>query len=322
MAIAPRLQKLMAFGATTDKKIPITVVKSSNVGKQTLDALASRIAWSFNALSDGRMPRSDWQGRALPNPGARLCEGWRVANVALRGDWEFIQTFCGFPGPTSVPNMCWKCNASPLQGDLCWTCTGAEAGWRKTLRSHSTYIRGLEQRGEPLPAIMGIRALRLEGILGDAMHSLDQGVTNMVVGNVMVEVMDSGDFGTNQDMKAANLDKHLKAYYKRTGERYQIDGKLSYVRIRKQGQWPSLSCKAAACKRLAPYALHLATVYDSGSEHDAWRRGACETLVKIYDIMGEGDRFLSPAAQRDLTSACRAFMGFYTMLAAEAFNAQ
>ena len=84
-----------ASGSTIAKKIPITVVKSSDVSAETMKTLANRIAWSFNALSSGLMPNQDWLGRDQPDAGSQLCKGWRVANIALRGDWEFIQVFNG-----------------------------------------------------------------------------------------------------------------------------------------------------------------------------------------------------------------------------------
>ena len=307
-----------ASGSTIAKKIPITVVKSSDVSAETMKTLANRIAWSFNALSSGLMPNQDWLGRDQPDAGSQLCKGWRVANIALRGDWEFIQVFNGFPSPTSVPNMCWKCKASPHSGELCWTRHSMQAGWRRTLRTHDSWVQEVRDRGGELPAIFQIRTLRLEGVLGDAMHTIDQGITPSLVANVMCEVMET--FGGNQDTKAKALDKHLKDWYKTTKEEYRIDGKLTYNRVKKSGQWPFLLCKAAACRRLASYALHLASEYNTNSNHDVWRKKACEALVSIYKIIGDAPRFLSPASQQELAHASRTFLAFYTKLAAEAFD--
>ena len=98
---------LHATGSTRHTKNIFTVVRKKDMGPGTLDALFNRLAWALNACCDGVMPERDWQGKS------------------------------------SVPNMCWMCNASPTIGPLVWTNGLATAGWRATMRSHEQYVAKL-----------------------------------------------------------------------------------------------------------------------------------------------------------------------------------
>ena len=142
--------------------------------------------------------------------------------------------------------MCWQCNASPHAGELCWTQGDLTARWRQTLRSHEMYLAKLQDRGAPLPPIFLIRALRLEGCLGDWMHTSDQGVASHIVGNCLHEIMRLAHWGATQFEQARGLGDELKAWYKSTKEKYRIDGKVTFARVKKPGEWPRFLAKAAA----------------------------------------------------------------------------
>ena len=290
------------------------------MGPKTLESVWQRLAWAFNALAEGKMPATDWQARPIEDAGRQLAGGWRFAMIGLRGDWEFYNQACGFPTSQSVPNMCWLCNASPKSGDLCWTKGSKHALWRRTLRSHEKYLAELSDKGKPIPALFQIRTLRLEGVFADVLHTIDQGVASHLVGNIMHDVMRQGHWGNTQSDQAAKLDQHLKAWYKSQKEGTRIDGKITFQRVKKSDDWPRLLAKAAPTRRLAPYALALATEFDRGSEHDKLRKGAAQALVKIYDIFEREPRFPSMAARGELADLSVAFMGIWGRLSSEALS--
>eukprot|EP00972_Heterocapsa_arctica_P034977 5148832-Heterocapsa_arctica.AAC.1 len=96
--------------------------------------------------------------------------------------------------------------------------------------------------------------------------------------------MESQPWGANQEQRAAVLNEKLKEYYQRTKEKHRIDGRLTFARIKKSGDWPKFLGKAASTRRLAVFCLELACRFNSGSEHDKLRQGTAEALVRIYDI--------------------------------------
>ena len=310
---------LLGQGSTEETRQVLTVVKESDLGDGTLHAIWQRMAWAFNALIDGRMPERDWQGKACPDAGRLLASGWKFAPIQLRGDWEFFTKACGFPTATSVPNNCWQCNCSPHAGPLCWTDGSMEAGWRPTLRSHEMYVAGLAATGDPLPGLFLIRTMRIEGVMADVMHTMDIGVTCHVVANIMSELMDSRHFaGTTKDNRLQALAAHLDRYYKEVSEPHRIDGKLTYNRIHATGDWPKFKGKAAHTRKLARYAVRLATEANSGSEHDRLRQGVAQTLSRMYDVFESEPRFLSTTAKTELAELSHLFMVMYSRLADEA----
>eukprot|EP00959_Pyramimonas_sp_CCMP1952_P135888 2842960-Pyramimonas_sp.AAC.1 len=105
-------------GATKETRYVFTTVpKSWMHSKAVLDVVFTRLAWAFNALCDGKLPMTDWQGASMAG-GRTLAQGWRLAVIFCGGDWEFYSSHCGFPTGQSVPNNCWMCRASPLEGPL------------------------------------------------------------------------------------------------------------------------------------------------------------------------------------------------------------
>ena len=79
------------------------------------------------------------------------------------------------------------------------------APWRATLRSHKQYLASLATRGLPTHAVFLIETVRLEGAMSEVMHTLGQGVTSHVVGNVMFEVIvfDTGVRHTRSRQRAS-----------------------------------------------------------------------------------------------------------------------
>jgi hypothetical protein len=136
------------------------------------------------------------------------------------------------------------------------------------MRSHEQYVAKLLADGETLPAVFQIKTLRLEGVMGDVLHALDQGVATHVVGNVMVWVMRKGHWGGNQALQAAGLEEHLKTWYKGHKTMYKIQGKIPYQRVKASNDWPQFKAKAAATRHLAHYAEDLAREFSDGSVDD------------------------------------------------------
>jgi hypothetical protein len=178
-----------AVGPTIKTKLIFTVVRKSDMEDGTLEKLFDYLAWAMNALLENRYPARDWLGNPHPKAGQTINEdGYNLACNQLRGDWEFYTQVLNFPRWDSEPNMCFVCDASNSVLDLLWTNGSAGAGWRPTIRTHEQYVAMLALLGKLLPALFKIRALRLEGVMIDILHALDQGVSCHVVANIFIEV--------------------------------------------------------------------------------------------------------------------------------------
>ena len=186
--------------------------------------------------------------------------------------------------------------------------------------SHQAYLAEQERLGRAPAAVFKIWSLRVEGVLGGAMHTMDQGVTSHVVGNILCEVMDLDETATTQAQRAANMHDSLEEWYKANKVTCRIDGKLTYIRVKKSGDWPKFLGKAAATRHLVPFALMLARMHNSGSDHDRLRLGAIEALDQVYKILYNENRFLSSASRASLVRLSQAFFCIYTQLASEAVS--
>jgi len=310
---------LFAEGTTMDTRFIFTCIKKSDIGEGTLEALWSYLAWAFNTLASGETATADWQGRPIGCKKEPLAHGWKAFCVLLRGDWEFFANNIGLPRWDCAENCCWLCKAGITQKK--YTDCSEKAAWRPTLRTHESWLAEILAAGKTPCAIFKIVGLRLEMIMIDTLHAVDQGLSVHLIANIFVEVMPN--FGSNQKQQAANLQKDLQEWYKSQPLKTRsskLQGSLTYERIKTSSEWPKLKCKAAATRHLAKYASSLAARFDSGSPHDRRRRAAAELLVRFYEIIEEGGQFLTDEQQKELATLSRFLLGSYFALSAEALR--
>ena len=89
--------------------------------------------------------------------------------------------------------MCWLCHAqqgsAACADNLKLLNDGAgKGGWRARRRTHEEFIAGLLAAGQPMPGLFRIVSLRLEGVMADVLHAIDQGVASHLVGNAWWEL--------------------------------------------------------------------------------------------------------------------------------------
>ena len=165
---------------------------------------------------------------------------------------------------------------------------------------------------------MGIKVLRLEGFLPDAMRGMDEGFTAEVAGNVIYECMESPGYASNQTNRAAKMDAELKAHYKETKETVRLDGKLTYSRVKESSEYPVLEAKAAATRHIVPFLIRLAERHNTNTTHDQRRLVVCKSLKRAYDIMKAAGTFLDEQTKAELRQLSVVMMSCYRDLAVEA----
>jgi hypothetical protein len=313
-----------AKACTLAKRFVFTTIKASSCKPDgsTLDAIWKIFAWSVDVLLSGMSPSTDFRGRPVFDDVKPLAEGYRAAFCQCRGDWAFFSEALGFPWHNEVENMCWLCNAGARDPRCSWTDFTPDAGWRATRRTHESYCGHLERIGKPISALFQATGFRLEFVMIDVLHTVDLGIASHIIGNVMLEIMQTKIWGTNRPEQVKGLMAHMNVWYKtHVLKKSRLQGKLTVDRIKTSKGWPKLKAKAAATRHLSRYALELSQTYNSGSLHDQLRLAVCQLLVRFYDILECEDMFLSEQSKAELPKLSLQLCNIYDRLAKEAIAA-
>ena len=317
---------LIGSGTTMQKRFVATVMKKSDMVKDgagggTMQVITRILSWSFNVMLSGVTPLTDWEDRPLEGGGLPLAGGWRAALCQVRGGWQFYCELFKFPQWNAAQRMCWLCQASSTNPALAWVRFGTDAGWRETRWTHDAYIAFLRAAGMFVPALLAVAlGFRLECIMIDVLHTVDQGVAAHIIANVLwvFAVVRNVFGGANQEERVSKLFKHMQAWYSRTRATTKLAGKLTVERLRTKGSWPKLKAKAAATRHLAAYALHLAQEFGTGAAEDRKILCLAQLLCQFYEILESESQFLAPAAKAELPKLGLRLVGVYTSLAVEA----
>ena len=176
----------MADGKTVAKRFIFTTFKKSDMSANTLNELFRAFSWSMNVLLRGVTPSFDWLNRPMIGGVNILAGGYRGAFCQVRGDWAFYCELFYFPQWNCADRMCWMCRASSNDPDLAWTEFSATAGWRDTMWSHESYMTFLRTSGLTIPVLFThLIGFRLDCVMIDVLHTVDQGVASHVIGNVL-----------------------------------------------------------------------------------------------------------------------------------------
>ena len=77
---------ILGVGPTMSKRYLATCIKKSDLVPGSMDAIFRIVAWSFNALLDGRWPEVDWRGIPITSsPMGDLAGGLKGCLCQVRG---------------------------------------------------------------------------------------------------------------------------------------------------------------------------------------------------------------------------------------------
>ena len=175
-----------ATGNTSQTRNVYAMLPKTAVDDGTLLAVWDYLAWACNALLAGRIPPRDHNGKGHPEGGRKIAKGWRFAMVQVRGDWEFYSEVLKLPRWDAVPSVCWMCYVKQGEGlpnNQLWT-TVEDGGWRSAPTiSHEQFLAHLRTANLEAHPVSNIVCLRIEGVMTDVLHILDQGCTWHVICN-------------------------------------------------------------------------------------------------------------------------------------------
>ena len=110
---------LVAQGRTRQTRFVMAVFKKTELcpDGSTLDAIWKALAWSFNALAEGKWPTEDWDGNPFIDEGeGDLADGWRGACCQMRGDWQWLCQVFHFHSFKHVLGLCCWQRGPMLEG--------------------------------------------------------------------------------------------------------------------------------------------------------------------------------------------------------------
>ena len=113
----------------------------------------------------------------------------------------------------------------------------------------------------------------------------------------------------------------MKQWHKERREKLNLQGKLTFERIRTQADWPKLKAKAACTRHLISYARHLCELHNDGSTHDRRRLACVKFVERFYEVCAMEEPWIPTDVQDELKEGVRGFMACYNALSHEALNA-
>lgn len=320
---------LVCRGSTIQTRFLFSVMRKSDMVADSLDSLLRIFSWSCNVLLSGQTPHLDWLRRPLEGGGVDLAGGWRAQLCQVRGDWQFYCQIFYFPQWNQADVMCPFCRASSTDRTRPWTDFSMGAAWRGMCFTHESYLEYLGRNGFARPLLFSIIGFRLECVMVDPLHTVDLGLAQHIVANVIwyVAILLNAFGGATYAERIKRCAEHLKRWYSRTRCDSKLQGKLTQERVRADGEWPKLRAKGANTRKLARYALDLMLQFgdvnsldDFRKAHDQLAIGVCQCLVEFYDILTSESMFLSAAAKEAMPRIGNQLMGMYQQLSVMCFR--
>ncbi len=234
-------------------------------GRCTMDPILEVFNYSLDALFQKCWPSrrhdgKDWtpfdkqHGR---HQSARKKITYSGGLRQARGDWAWHKALYGFSGWASK-HMCWMCKATQPDGDFLFTDFSANAKWRSTLHTISSFFKQLKTIGQIPSPIFRAPEFLWNMIMVDPLHALDLGVSQDTLGNVCFEFWYSPMSKTrDRDSKTQELWLLIKTYYKRATPPTRISA-LTEDMIKQKGKGPTFRGKAVETRHLVPFACEFA----------------------------------------------------------------
>ena len=162
----------------------------------------------------------------------------------------------------------------------------------------------------------------------DILHTIDLGLGSHIIGSVFwyVACVRKCLGGGTQQQQIQRLADDMSSWYKRLKVKARIKGKLTVERVRPDGGWAKLKAHGAGVRHLAPYALHLICkfgdpTHERWGQHDELALGACQLLVRFYEIVAEENMFMPPAMNAEMARLGEQLASMYVKLSVIAFDA-
>ena len=283
------------------RRFLFTVIRKTEMleSGETMDYLWKVFSWSVNLMLTGINGEQDYEGRPLNEPRRFLASGYRASLMQIRGDWEFLSNVIKLVHWGRSGNMCFLCKAENEEGPLKWHNVGESAGWRSTLRTHSSWKEELRRDNLELPLLFRlVVGLSLACVAIDVLHCVDAGVGAHIVGNIMMLCIKRNVWGGGtMDRNAECLDEELTRWHSKNKSKRTLQGEITVARLRSTSGYTKLKGKASAVRHISEFGLELAQKYLT---HDKRLVAIITLLCRFYRILASEGLHMSADAKKSI----------------------
>ena len=140
--------------------------------------------------------------------------------------------------------------------------------------------------GKTISPFFGCPGFALECICIGALHAMDLGVSQDILGNIFWEAILWLEDGRSHKAKCHSLWCKLKRFYQENNVKCQVQC-LYLTMIKKRGETPKLKCKGAQTRHMVPFGVQIASeLHDRhGTPHSARVLELAKVLKDIYTCM-------------------------------------
>ena len=321
---------LLSAGSSMDTSLLLAMWPKSCTVKGARDFVGGTwhhillwLAWSFNALFDGRHPTKDPFGMQFPEnslmeslAGKPLCaSGHRCVLWAIEGDQDFFANTLKLPHWKN-PMPCWGCDCDTRDAEKTWlSFKPGQQGW---IAKAASQARATLLSQHPFFKIHGTTSLM---VAQDALHILFcKGVLSHLLGSVL----HSMTWSQGPGRQAAPPSDRLASIFSRVQKLYVEFGtstRLTNLRLsmftspdKPHADYAFLNVKGSEAKHLLK-PLTVISLQDCKNTDFDRRRAACLVEMNhIVEIMDHADIFLTAEEQSHLEAALLKFLGHYSWL--------
>ena len=269
------------------------VCKCGCHGRHSFEALWKVVGWSLRCLLLGQYPSTRHDGSCFNNAfGDRRRAllsgklGLRGACLQMRRDWSWLKEafdLQGWAQGSASQRVCFKCPADC--GRFNWRDSSLQAAWRSVPRiTHQSFMTDRLLREAFVSEIWNFPGFQLEYVSLDWMHIADLGVTQIVLGSLMLECfVQVGGLTFKPGPACGILLTLIKRFSKHLGVQPPINA-LTINMFRPNASKPvRFKGKAAECRHLLPVMVEIIKVaMPLESDHEILRYNCCAAFAKIY----------------------------------------
>jgi hypothetical protein len=313
------------------KHLVFTVFESNKrTDGTTMATLWRMVAWSLQALFDGRWPALDHEGQAWPAgsaelavAGTPLAAGKFAVPFLLKGDWDHFSKTFHLPRPNSN-KPCWlcRCEKGPGSDIRDWpTNFRREARWKVQLISPVQWRA--ETQGQMHVLFRTFAFLTNANVEADELHVIHLGTSQYMLGSILYLLV----FKILPGRPAENMEvlwqemcheysrQGIKAQFSSLGISMFCDPKAPHA------SYPRLKGRAAEVKWLVPVLNALWPKYRRpGSPMDRLVAELLQTQQVIQELLdAEASEFqMSSESARELSKATDKLLATYSRAAVAA----
>ena len=279
-------------------------------GRCTWDAVLHIFSWSARHLLTGLFPTTRHEGQSLDKQRQKLAGqplGFRAVLLQARGDWPFLKQLFQFPSWSST-RICWKCTATQETFKVCHS----GAPWRAARLTAVSFLQELVATGVAPSPLLSCPGFKLDMVCIDWLHTVDLGVAQDILGNLLWESM-LLEAGT-RPQQLQGLWSKVKAYYQQHKPASQLEN-LTFDMIYKAGRSPKLRAKGGETRYLVPFGAELAQHCFERDPSKHWEAvsNLLKLLLELYLCVAQ-----VPFNREAGATLCRKVCVLYQALAEEA----